>query len=227
MATIFAACGGNNAPAEEDQAGEPTNEEGQAPTIEESPIADDKVVANVNGEELLGGDYNSVYEYIQLDMMQYGQDINDEQVKNLMKQQALEIVIGNRLMMQDAASKGYEVEEAKVKEELDNIKGQFESEEALNEALEQSNLTMEELERQVREDMVLDSYIENEVELEAITDEEVKEVYDQYFNQGEDSPSLEEMEENIKQMIEQQNMQVKLNELVDALKENSEIEILI
>ncbi len=225
IALALAACGGNDDASTGSTDQPPASEEGQAPAA--SPVADDEVVAHVNGEALLGSAYNSVYDFVLMDMIQYGQNINDEQVQSMIKEQALEIVIGNKLLVQDAANKGYEVQDNEVQEELKNIKSQFENEQAFQTALEQSNLTMEELELQIREDLMIEKYIENEIEKSEVSNEEVQNYYDQFFGGGEDSPSFEEVEELIREMIQFQDMEAKLIELVNVLKENSDIEILI
>jgi hypothetical protein len=188
---------------------------------------ENEVVAKVNGEEIIGSKYLMILQQVQMSMQQQGQDINDEAVAEIIHNQTMENVIANQLILQDANKKGYKPKENQVQEQLDQIIAQFESDEELDEVLKTNNLTMEQLEKQIYEDLTMQSYMEKEIEVPEISDEEIQQIYDQYAGQSEDSPPLIEVESQIRASLEQQNAQEQMTVIVEGLKANSEIEIFI
>ena len=87
------------------------------------------------------------------------------------------------------------------------------------------------LETQIADDIKLKQYVEKEVPVGEITDEEIQKTYDQYAEQGkstgQEAPKLEEVKPQIEQSLQQQKQQEKLVQQVEELKKNAKIDIKI
>lgn len=209
----------------------PTDDSSNAQPDPEGALFDqpdeNDIIARVNGEEVKGSAYLATQQQIMMSMQQQGMDLNNSEVAAILQQQTINSVIGNRLIIQDANEKGYTPEENKINDQLEQITGQFETEEELDTALEESNLTLDELKIRLTEDLTMQMYMENETIEKEVSDEEVKEIYDNYAAQTEDIPPLEEVASQIELSIKEQDRQQQMVQIVEKLKTNSEIEILI
>ena len=223
------ACSDNEEAAPEENAEPETTEEAAADaTPAESSMelpAQEDVVVVVNGDEILGNVYNSVARQLETTLTAQGHTISDE-TNELVKEQAMSVLIGNKVIMQDAQEKGYEADETTVEERLEELKGQFETEEAMDKALKETGFTLDEMENQLREQLIYEQYIAEEIETGEVTDEEVKEAYDGFVESSEEeAPAFEEMEPTIRTSLEEQKTQEAVFTRIEELKENAEIDI--
>ena len=233
LVLVLAACSDNEeaAPKEEKDAEttETTSEKtaGAQDTELELPAEKDVVVA-VNGEEILGNVYNSVARQLETSLATQGKKASEPENAQLIKDQAITVIVGNKLILQDAADKGYKADDKLVAERLEELKGQFESEEKMNASLEQSGYTMEDMEAKLAEQIIYEEYLAGEVKGAEVSDEQVKEAYDGFVESSEDeAPAYEEMEPTIRQSLEQQNTQQAVYDRIDELKADAEIEVKI
>lgn len=210
LSVLLVACGSNN----EDT----TNGQDQNETVEitdEEVLNDDVVVATVNGTEITGKEYNSVYIRTKLLLYQYRQDIED---LDLLKEQALNILIDEELLRQDADKAGITVSEEEVQEQFSDIKKEV-SEEEFVAHLEQNQLSEKEYKKELSNSILLDKYFESEIPTIEVTEEEITELYEERRNAREDYPDFKEIEEQLKlELISQKEhdeLQVKINELRD------------
>ena len=208
----------------EEAAEESATETPEEPTSQLELPADDEVVAVVNGEDVLGKFYNSVARQMETSLLQTGEDVTAPENADLVKTQALTAIVDNTLVIQDAKEKGYEPEEAAVDEQVEGLKSQFETEEALEEALARTGFTMDDIREQLRERMMYDSYVTEELEAGEVTDEEVQEAYDGFAASSEEAPSFEEMEPTIRQSLQEQKQQEAVMVRIEELRESAEIE---
>ncbi|MCM3616321.1 SurA N-terminal domain-containing protein [Sutcliffiella horikoshii] len=238
-AVLLAACGSNGNNAANEGNGNKEAEQGQeqqTPEVEE--VDPEKVVAKVNGQEIKGQEYNNMLQQTQMMMMQFGQGGDAE----AMKDQTLNTLIDQEILSQEVSDKGYEASEKEIEDYINEIKEGYESEEKFEEALEASPLTMDTLKAQISEELALQKYMEKEFPETKVSDEQVKEYYDQAKQQseaqqaeapeGEEAPQNEfpefaEVEDQIRGQLEQEEVQQKLQALVEDLKKDSEIEKLI
>ncbi|MBD8071058.1 SurA N-terminal domain-containing protein [Bacillus sp. PS06] len=188
----------------------------------------DEVVASVNGQTILSSEYSSALEQYKLNYAQSGIDVDSlgEEETKLLEQQALDQLINNELVLQAADKDEIVTSPEDVTASLTEIKGQFETDEQYNEALEANNLTEEELEAQIAKDLKISKYLTSKIPTPEATDEEIKEMYDQYteVSEEEELPTLEEVKPQIEQTIVQQKQQQEIQALLDQLREDSEIE---
>lgn len=214
-------------PKEEDAAKTAEETAGERPAELDLPAEKD-VVAVVNEEEILGNVYNSVARQLENTLTAQGQKASDPENAELVKEQAITVIVGNKLVLQDAKEKGYEADKAAVEERLEQLKGQFENEDAMNEALERTGFTLEDMESQLRDQIVYEKYVAEEVAAAEVTDEQVQKAYDDFASASkEEAPAFEEMEPTIRQSLEQQNTQQAVSDRIEELKADAEIDVKI
>lgn len=241
MILMLAACGGNEESteatndnkaktAETVQEKEQQMEEMQK-KLEAQQIDERKTVAIVNDKEVLGSDYNSALASTQGLMQQMGLDPTSKEAAEQVKNQTIDSLIGQTLLLQEADKKGYKVSEADINKQLDEIKKQFKTEKEFEAALKKSGMDMKTLETQIADGIKFKQYVEEEIPASEITDEEIQEMYDQYTEQGKSTgqevPKLEEIKPQIEQSVQLQKQQEKLAQQVEELKKNAKIDIKI
>jgi len=239
MAFVLAACGGNEESKEtkkdEKAKTEETEQQKQMEEmqkkLEAQQVDEKKTVAIVNDKEILGIDYNNALTSLQGQMQQMGQDPTTKEAAEEMKKLAIDNLVGQTLLLQEANKKGYKAAEADIKAQLDETKNQFKSEKEFEDALKTAGIDLKTLETQIADNLKLNQYIEKEVPAGEVTDEEMQKTYDQYVEQGKSTgqevPKFEEVKPQIEQSLQQQKQQEKLVQQVEELKKNAKIDIKI
>lgn len=92
-------------------------------------------------------------------------------------EQTLNALITEELLKQELAKKSITITDAQINEEVESLKSMFPSEEAFNTAMASSGMSMDMLKDQSRMQLELTQLMADKVK---VTDEEVKQVYDQY-----------------------------------------------
>lgn len=229
LAAVLGACSDKEDAAPKEDTAKATEE--QAASEQKTQLdlpPEEDVVVMVNDEEVLGKVYNSVARQLESSMAAQGTDVTEEESAKKLKDQAINVIVGNKLILQDAASKGHKADEAVVKERLEELKGQFEDEKAMNKALKESGFTLEDIENQLREQITYETYVAKELDTEKITDEEMKAAYEQFTSTSEqEAPPLEEMEPMIRQSLEQQKSQEAVAKQIEKLKKDAQIDVKI
>ncbi|QOR67262.1 SurA N-terminal domain-containing protein [Cytobacillus suaedae] len=190
---------------------------------------EDGVVAVVNDENITQQEFDESLEQIKMTYAQRGmnvEDLEEAQVKE-MEQQVVNQLVNTKLLLQAAEKNNINATEEEVEQSLVQIKGQFENDEEFNSALEANNLTIAQLEKQIADELKINQYItENTAEV-TVKEEEIVAMYDQYKEQSEEVPAYEEVKAQLEQQIQQQKNQEEVGKLVQKLREDSEIEVLI
>src|SRR5699024_3260068 len=99
----------------------------------------------------------------------------------------------------------------------------------LDSSLEEFDWAEEDLENQIRTDLMNTRYTEETIDVE-VTDEEAKEEYERVKAETEDKDTVheyEEVEDNVKAQMKQQKQNEELLKHIDEFKEEADIEILI
>ncbi|WP_347550876.1 SurA N-terminal domain-containing protein [Pseudalkalibacillus hwajinpoensis] len=227
---LLAACSNSNAEnnneeaiSEESASADQTQEELEAMKVEE-----DKVVATVNETEIKGKDYNSMLVQTQLRYTMSGEDPSDSEVASSIEKEVMDNLIGQELLLQKAKEEGFSASEKEVETELEQIKAQFDGEDQLQEALKAQGLTLEQLESQYEDIVVVDKYVNEKVGTPDVTEEEMKAFYEEQFTKdAENPPSYDEMKDRIKDYLVETKTQKKVQEIKDELKKEADIETLL
>ncbi|MGX1429898.1 hypothetical protein ACUXGM_000761 [Cytobacillus horneckiae] len=239
MIVVLAACGGNEEGKEaktEDQpkaaeAEQQKQMEEMEKKLEAQQVDEKETVVVVNDKEILGRDYNNVLSSIQMQMQQMGQDPTAKDVAKEVKNQTIDSLVGQTLLLQEADKKGFKASEEEVKKQLEETKKPFKSEKEFEEALKKSGIDLKTLEAQIADGIKFNKYVEKEIPAGEISEEEINKAYDQYAEQGkkaeQEVPKLEEVKPDIEKSLQQQKQQEKLAQHVEELKEKGKIDIKI
>ncbi|RIW28777.1 peptidylprolyl isomerase [Bacillus salacetis] len=242
----LAACGDNNEnskEADKDNAKQEQTEQTKEQTaqmeemqkkMEEQQVDEKATVAVVNEEDIKGQAYNALLSDSQIRYQQMGQDPTTKEVAAQLKESTLDSLIGQTLLLQEADKKGYEASEEEIQKELDTIKENYEDDAQFEETLKSSGLTMDGLKGEIANNIKYTAYVENELTIEEVKEEDVKAYYDKYAEQSSGSeeaksqvPEYEEIKDQIKQQLENQNTQDVLTAEVERLKKDASIDVKI
>ncbi|WP_110927299.1 SurA N-terminal domain-containing protein [Bacillus massiliglaciei] len=197
--------------------------------MDKQKVDEKKVVATVNDEKIMGAEYNNALSMVQMQMQQLGQDPTEKDAAENVKDQAIQSLVGQRLLIQDADKKGYTASKDEIKKQMSDIKGQYEDDKAFEKALKEAGLTEDEFNVQVEENIKYTKYMDKEIEVKEATDQEVQQYYDQMTAQGKESgqeiPELKDLKPQIVETLEQQKKQEKLAEHVEKLQKDAKVDI--
>jgi hypothetical protein len=234
---IVVACNDNDPDTSEEEAGleEPAQQEVQErEALDIEAFDSDEPLLLINGEEVTRADFDAQFERTkQMVGQQYGIDLEAEENTMLipeLQHQTIENLIGQRVLTQEAEEQGMEVTEEQLNENINTLIQQFGGPEGFQEALEADNLTEEDLELLVYEELLISQLFEAELNFDSIevSDEEIEEFYAQYQltmeQQGEEVSPLEEIEEQIALQLKQQKSQEEQQTYISTLMDQSEIE---
>lgn len=182
---MFAACGGGDTEspqAENIQSGpmpgETLPEGEEAPPMEESKELDE-IVARVNGVDLDARRVVMMASAQRLELQAMGRVLTDEEAGFLLGS-TLNMLIDMELVIQEAEAQGLTVEQEKLDEELQRIKGQYESVEAYEKHLESSGVTEERLRKEARRNLLLQKYREYIGAGVTVPESEVEKYYNEH-----------------------------------------------
>ncbi|KIL49980.1 SurA N-terminal domain-containing protein [Jeotgalibacillus soli] len=220
----------NEEPTQEEAAAQEQMEEMQA-KMEEQQVAEDEIVAVVNGEEVTGEQYNALLTPSQTQFQSMGQDPTTEEAAEQIKTMTLDNLVGQVLLLQKANESGINVSEEEIEEERSAIAEQYGGAEAFDELLAQAEMDEEMLNTQLENQVKYNKYIEETLPIEEVTDEDIQASYDeltvQYEESDQEIPALEDVQEDIRSQLERERSQELLVQHVEELKEAAEIEFLI
>lgn len=240
----LAACGSNEESQKADdkpktEASDKKAQEEQAKKMEEmqkkmdeQKVEKDKIVAIVNDEKIKGEDFNNVLTQSQMQYQQMGQDPTSKDAVKKIKDQTIDSLVGQTLLMQQAEEKGYKATDDEINKQLDEVKKQYKDEKQFEDAMKKAGFTMDELKTQIAENIKYTNYVEKEIKVDEVTEDEMKKFYDQYASQqgqdqAKDAPKFEDVKPQIKTQLEQQKKQEKLVQHVEDLKKNAKIDVKI
>lgn len=195
-----------------------------------------EAVAIVNGEEISKEDFDYTVQRISMNYEQQGLSLEGEQGEAVLegiREEAMDILVEERILLQEAIKNGHSVTDEEVEEEFESLKGQFSSQEDFEEILEMNLLTEERLKKMLKTEMHIERFFKEATENVEVSEAESKEAYDRYFEeiQGteaeEDFPSYEEIKYDLEFEIMQEKQNAEFRTIIETLKADSEINILI
>ncbi|GGC88332.1 hypothetical protein GCM10007216_18850 [Thalassobacillus devorans] len=231
---VLAACSGeDDQSAQNDSQKENQTEENQETAEEEDQDVPDPV-AVVNGEEISKEQFTNQYNAMK---QQYeGMGVNVEKNKEQLQESIVNSLVDSELLVQYAKQAGINVDDQEVEKQYEEIKGQIESEEQMQEFLEVNNMSSEEeLKPRIKEQLQVEKYVEEQTDQAEVTDQELQEEYDKMVGQMEEQaeqsdqeqeiPSFEEAKPQLEEQLKQTKEQEQITELVKKLRDDSEVKI--
>ncbi|RPK14892.1 SurA N-terminal domain-containing protein [Priestia endophytica] len=246
LAVTLTACGSNDDNASDNSKDTKTeqqtskqDQEKQMKEMQEKlakqKVDEKKVVATVNGQKILGSDYNMALSTSQSQMQQFGQDPTSKEAAKQIKKQTLDGLVNQELISQDAAKKGYKATDEEIQKELDEVKKPYKTDKEFNKALKEADLNLDDLKAQISDVVQTNKYVEKEIPKGTVTDKQIQDTYDQQVQQLKQSdskqqqevPKLEDVKPQIKQSLEEQNQQENLMNKVNELKKDGKVDVKI
>ena len=149
----------------------------------------DQIVAEVNGEIITYSELKRILDpiYAQYSKVYGGEDLISR--VRMARTEALNQLIENKLVLQEAKAQGLEMNEDAVSERLKEIKARFPNEEAFLETLKKEGTSYDSFVSQVKDQLLIKALVGREVTSRVIVSpKEVKEFYDlnkEKFSEGE------------------------------------------
>lgn len=220
-------------------------------TGEESQEEQGEVVATVNGENIFESEFDRQVDRMIAANEQQGMVLEGEEgdmIRQQIEDQVIQYLIQQEVLLQEADSRGLEVTEEDIENELEMIRGQFESEGDFDQILEDNLFTEDELRETLRAELTIEALLEDESPEVEVEEEEMLEYYSFYEMQHEQQmamiqqegmeiseeememmqlPPYEEMKDDLRRQITMEKQQEYHKIMVDELMETSEIEIKI
>jgi hypothetical protein len=220
------------------QAGQDAEKDGQEDAQQADLDDVPEVVAEVNGAELLKEDFAPMYQAQFQQMTQQSQGMGQEVDEDQLKKQVVDSMISSELLAQEAEDRDIDVSDGEVDKTLQDVARQngMESVDALMGVLEQQGMGREDVEHQVRLQVLADELIDEEAGDIEPTDREVREFYDQMVaqqegagqngaQQNQKTPPLKEVRPQVVQQLTSQKRAAVGQQLVQRLRTDAEISI--
>ena len=141
----------------------------------------DRIVAIVNDDIITLSDFNKYIVSLPVQTVEINKD------------QALNDLVEQMILTQEAAKLGITVTDAEIDRSIENVKGRLDmSDEQMNEMLTKQNLTTEQFRNQWRLQILSGKLVSTLVKGRiAVTDEEIKDLYKQYYGEIENADEVE------------------------------------
>jgi hypothetical protein len=182
------------------------------------------VVATVNGVTISRGELNEKIEQVQQSIPEGVPDPTQDAAFEL---QLLDDLINLKLLTMEAESRNYTVTEEEIEAEKQILIEQFGGEEIFQLRLNTFGITEEELNENMRVELLIRQLLEDEtdIELVEVTDAEIQDTYDSAVaTVGDQAPPLESVKEMIRAELTNQKSAELVNEYIEALRAESNIE---
>jgi hypothetical protein len=185
-----------------------------------------EVVATVNGEKIINSELQNIIKQFEVSASMGGADTTDPDTQAEMRSQALEMLINTTLLKQAASEKGIEVTDEQVDERLKQITEEIGGQEVLNERMSEIGINEDRLRSDIRDEILIDKLFDDVFAQKqtSVSEEEIKEFYDQTGGEEAGLPPLEEVADQIEMEINSAREQGYVQEYLLELKEQATIE---
>lgn len=231
LAIGLAACGGDDKGKKDENSNEPESKalEEMQEKLAAQQVDESKVVAVVNKEEIKGEQYNTALLSIQSQVQEYGQDPSQDDVAEKVKEQTLDVLVNQTLLLQEAKKEKVEATKEEIEEEYQAHAQQFGDEKAMKEMLESQEIDEAVFKEYLAESIIFSKYSEQVAPFEKVSDKEAEAYYNEIAAQAKEAeqelPPLQEVNEEIKTILEQEAQNKKLVAYVETLRKDADVEL--
>lgn len=151
------------------------------PAVTALTYAEDKIVAIVNREIITQKDLDDFmnFMYLQLSAKYQGKELEDKM--NGVKPDLLNRLIEDKLILEEAKKENIQVDEARVKAKISEIKSNYPSEAEFQDALVKQGLTQADIEKRIREQLLIFEIIDLQIRKKIIVSpKEVTDFYEEH-----------------------------------------------
>lgn len=198
-------------------------------SLQEEEVSEEGPVARVNGEEISRLDYQNRLKDITTALTRQRFNTTNTRIAAQIRQQAIAELVNFALLRQTAEEKGYTATPAQVEESYKSVVTEMGDEEVLELVLQDRDMTVQQMREQLRQQIIVDQYIEATIDLDAVTLEpgEVQEYYDTVSVNNTDIPSFDNVKDELTVQLLTQKQQQLVTDVIQTLRADAEIEILI
>ena len=209
----------------------PTDAAPAAPEADLDDLPD--IVAVVNDEEITLEDFTSAYEpqLQQASMMQQqsGQEVDQDELKV----QVADMLVNSALLTQAATASGIEASDEDVDGVLKDLATQngLESVDDVIAAFDEQGIAEEDVREDAADQVRIDAYVAAETNVEAPSDEELREQYDQMVEQSKQQggegeiPKFDEVKQQLADQAVSQEQNAAVEKIVTKLREDGNVDI--
>ena len=185
------------------------------------------VLASVNGTPITEDDVTERISHAKTGLEAQGLNLEDPQTRDLLRSQALEEIINERVVLADAQAKGIVVSDAEVDTQLADIRSRFETEAQFTEELNKNQFTQETLRENVRRELLIQKYVTQISDASTLTvsEEEITAFYEQLKGQNESLPPLAELRAEIEVQLKNQKLAGVVQQIVEDLRSKADIQM--
>lgn len=190
-----------------------------------------KTVATVDGEVISQAAFERSATQIKNAFAAQGIDVTSSDIEASIKEQAINTLVNRQLVLNAANKAGITATDEQVDAEYAAIVDNMGGEENLKATLEEGGATIEEFKRDLRSDILINSYLEQKLGTGevTVTDEEVRAAYDASVGTAEEAnmPSFEEVAELIRGQLTSQKQEELISAELDRLRAEADIEVTV
>lgn len=184
-----------------------------------------RTLATVNGDKITEAEFDKRLNQILSSPQAQAFNLDDPAFRAQVEEQVLNEIINTKLLLEAAIDAGFTATEEETQAEYDLIVERLGSEEILNTELENGGLTNREFRENVHDQIVIQKYIEGQIDLEAfvVSPEEIAAFYDQ-ISGTEGIPPVEDIRPQIESQLLSEKQQEAIGELITTLRDGASIE---
>jgi hypothetical protein len=188
-------------------------------------VATAQPVATVNGVALNQADFDTQYAAAVTSLKAQGTDTTSSTSVKTIKQQVLDGMIANELVMQGIAKAGLKANDADVETQYQTLLSQAGDADKLKAQLAAANMTDIQLRENIAKQLAIQSYLLANIDQTktTVTDAEIKKFYDDNTKGQKDVPALKDVSAQIKQQLVLNKQQALVNEFIAKLKAEATI----
>jgi parvulin-like peptidyl-prolyl isomerase len=195
--------------------------------LEKLGLSQGAVAAVVNGEKITETYITDRLNQARPMLEQQGFDLNDETVMADLHQRAVDDLIRETLLIQQAKASGIEITDDDVASQYDGIVTGLGGEESFQAALSASGLSEDKLRVDLRRQLYVERFIERFASERGITvaDKEIDDLYNGLKEQNESLPPIDDIRASLHNQLLQQKIAAVLNPYLDELRASADVKI--
>lgn len=188
-----------------------------------------KAVAVVNGQKIMRLVYDERYAQLASIITSQGQSATTTEAQAAIKNQTLDNLVTETLLLQAADKEGIKTDEKAVDTAFTQNKSQFPDEAEFKKALTAQGYTESTFKEFLTKDNIIRQYLTAHVDLSSApaTKEEVEALYKQAAANDKTVPPLEQVRAQVENQINQQKQQQLISNFIQQLRASSTVETLI
>lgn len=186
-------------------------------------------VAVVNGENITQSEYNDYYNQLVASATAQGQSATTTEAQAALKQQAINDLVAETLLLQEANKAGITANTSDVQSALNQNKSQFSDNAAFESALKSRGFTDATFEDTLTKQNIIQQLLNEKLDIASATatPAEITSLYDQVAASNKNVPPLSQVRDQVAAQIVQQKQQQLISNYVAQLKASSTVDILL